>query len=407
MQMSGIFDGPTRARNDPANRRHDFRSMTPAHVRDTAAAARLVHALADQESIALDCEAAGFHRYSDRLCLIQISTRRETYLVDPLAFDPAPALRPILEDPEVEVLMHGGDFDLRLLDRDLDINVRGLFDTQAAAQILGERALGLASLLEEHLGVSLSKKYQRADWAQRPLPDEMAAYAAADTRHLHELADILKERLQEVGRMSWAREESKALEGTSWEDGPEEDPVTRVDAARSMAPRAVTALRQALDWRDQVARERDRAAFRIAGDDALVGVVHERPTDIEALGRIRGFSPALAREKGGALLERLQRVDGLPDDELEPYPRASSRDNARPPPEVEERTRVLKKVRNRRADELGIDRGALIPNRTLLEIARHEPASLTELKAVPGVRSWQAEAAGSELLAALGPAVRS
>lgn len=376
--------------------------MTPAHVRDTAAATRMVDALRDQKSIALDCEAAGFHRYSDRLCLIQISTRRDTYLVDPLAFDPAPALRPILEDPGVEVLMHGGDFDLRLLDRDLDTNVRGLFDTQAAAVILGEDSVGLASLLKKYLGVSLSKKYQRADWARRPLPDEMAAYAAADTRHLHALADLLRERLRESGRMAWAEEESRVLEAVRWEEALEDDPVTRVEAARRMTPRDVAALREALEWRNQIARERDRAPFRIAVDDALLGVVRERPPDVEALGRVHGFPSTLAREKGHGLLERLRRVDALPESELDPYPRRAREENGRPPPEVEERARSLKTVRNRKADDLGIDRGAFIPNRTLVEIARWEPASMTELKAVPGVRSWQAEAAGAELLAVLG-----
>lgn len=375
--------------------------MSLIHVRDSGSATELAADLEDATSVALDCEAAGFHRYSDRLCLIQVSTRGQTYLVDPLAFDPGAVLRPLLEDPDLEVLMHGGDFDLRLLDRDLDIRVRGLFDTQAAASVLGEPALGLSSLLEKFLDVRLSKKYQRADWAQRPLPDEMLTYAADDTRHLHELADLLKERLGELGRTSWAEEESRALEGVRWEEDDDEDPVARVKKARNMTPREVTGLREALEWRDEIARERDRAPFRVAGDDALVRVVLERPGSPDALGRVNGFSPRLARERGSALLQRLKRVDRLPESELEPFTPPRTEGNGRPAPEVEDRARALKKIRNRRAEELGMDRGALIPNRTLLEIARHRPGSLRELKTVPGVRSWHAEAAGEDLLAAL------
>lgn len=377
--------------------------MTFVHVRDASAAAEMAADLENGASIALDCEAAGFHRYSDRLCLIQISTSRETYLVDPLAFDPGPFLRPLLEDPELEILMHGGDFDIRLLDRDLDADVRGLFDTQAAASILGESALGLSSLLEKHLGVELSKKYQRADWAQRPLPDEMLAYAASDTRHLHSLADLLKDRLEESGRMAWAQEESRALQDVAWEEDDNEDPVGRVKAARDMGPRDVTRLRETLEWRNEVARERDRAPFRIAQDEVLVRVVQERPDDPTELGRIRGFSSRLAREEGSELLKRLRRVDQLPDHELEAYTPPPRDGNGRPPPEVEHRARTLKKVRNRRAEELGMDRGALIPNRILLEIAQHQPESLQDLRSVPGVMSWHVEAAGDELLAALDP----
>ena len=127
------------------------------------------------DRIALDCEAAGYHRYSDRLCLVQLTTAGRTYLLDPLEIDPAPALRAVLEDSGTEVVMHGADFDVRLIDRDLGIRVARLFDTQIAASLLGVEALGLSFLLENRLGIKLSKKYQKADWAQRPLPRPCAS----------------------------------------------------------------------------------------------------------------------------------------------------------------------------------------------------------------------------------------
>ncbi len=152
--------------------------------------------------------------------------------------------------------MHGADFDLRLLDRDLGIRLGGLFDTQVAAALLGESALGLQALLESRLGVSLSKKYQRADWADRPLKDGMLDYAADDTRYLMRLADLLLEDLRAAGRESWAREECRALEESATAPGDDEpeDPVTRVKGARDLSPREVTALREALEWRDAIAR---------------------------------------------------------------------------------------------------------------------------------------------------------
>ena len=122
-------------------------------IDDPAELDPLRRALAQERWIALDSEAAGFHRYSDRLCLLQISTAEATCIIDSLAFDPGDALRGPLGDPQVEVVMHGADYDLRLLDRDLKVRVRHLFDTQVAAALLGESAIGLAALLEQHLGI--------------------------------------------------------------------------------------------------------------------------------------------------------------------------------------------------------------------------------------------------------------
>lgn len=374
--------------------------MPITHVRDPDEAAEMARHLSGVAEFALDLEAAGFHRYSDRLCLAQISTRERTFVADPLAVDLRAALEDAVQSPETRTVMHGPDFDLRLLDRDLDLRVGGLFDTQASAALLGEPALGLSSLLEKHLGVSLSKDHQKADWARRPLPDDLLEYAAEDTRHLLELADLLRERLRERGRLEWARNEFRNLEEIRYEESSDEDPVTGVKGARRLEPRELERLRGALEWRDEIARERDRAPFRIAGDRALLRAATERPEDTGELARTRGFSKVLARARGEELLRRFDEVDRLPSSELRPYP-PGPEGRGRPPPEVEDRTRRLKSARNRRAAELGIDRGTLLPNATLEEIARRIPDSRAALESVPGVKKWQVEAAGDAVLSVL------
>lgn len=359
-----------------------------------------------EERIALDCEAAGFHRYTDRLCLIQLSTTKATILIDPLAFDPAPLLRPILEDPVSQVVMHGADYDVRLLDRDLNIRLSNLFDTQVAASLLGEEGLGLSSLLERHLGVRLSKKYQKADWARRPLPQEYQDYAAGDTQHLHELADLLGDRLEKARRTSWAKEEFRALESIRWEEQEPEDPVLRIREAKELSLRQLFALRKALAWRDGVAKERDRATFRVAPDGALVDVARNLPGSMEELEEIRGLSRALLRDSGQDLLAEIQEVVRAPETELTPYPsrsRNGSRNGgrARLAPDEEERANKLKEARNRRARELGIDRGTLLPNAVVADVARKNPVSPDALAQVPGMKRWQVEAVGDALLKAL------
>ena len=364
------------------------------------ALARVEESLRGVPRIALDLEAAGFHRYSDRLCLVQISTQKENFLLDPLILDLGDPLRGVLEDQAVQVVMHGADYDIRLLDRDLGIHLRGLFDTQAAASLLGAKGIGLASLLEEYLGVKLSKKHQRADWAQRPLPEGMLEYAASDTRFLMELADLLEEKLEEKGRLQWAREEFALLEGIRWEEDTS-DPILRVKGARELTPRAVTALREAMSWRDGIAREWDRAPFRVVGDPVLFSIVVERPASVEELAQRKGISSRLAHQKGEELLGRLRKVDDLSADDLLPYPRYQGNGPGRPTPEEEALAARLRDLRTEEAQTLEVDRGVLLSNAQILEIVRRSPKTLEELEAVPGLRRWQAEILGDAVLTLL------
>ena len=364
-------------------------------IADEHAARPVAQRLASPARLALDCEAAGYHRYSDRLCLVQLSGPRDTWLVDALAFDASDLLRSPLEDPGREIIMHGASYDLRLLSRDLGIRVRGVFDTQVAAALLGESALGLSALLERFLGVHLPKKYQRADWAMRPLPAEMLEYAAADTRHLSALADILRARLEEKGRFAWASEEFRWLERTASRcEDPDPDPATNMRNARHLAPRALQRLRALWTWRDEVARRRDRAPFRVAADNVLLQLAESPPRSIGELGRRRGLSPVLARTDGGRLFEHLDHAESIPESRIAAGRRRREGSFPRLLPEAEERAGRLRAARIRRARELGLDPGLLLPNKTILQIVRADPSSPEELARVPQVRAWQVEVLG-------------
>src|SRR6476661_8419940 len=171
--------------------------------------------------IALDTEGASFHRFIDRIYLLQITTRERSAVIDPLPIGAPARLGQMLEDPKVEIVFHDADYDLRLLHQDYGWHARNIFDTRVAAQLLGLRAFGLAALLDKYFGVKLDKKHQRADWSLRPLTQGMLDYAAQDTIHLLELRDRLRAELERSGRWEWAREEFGLLEGTRW---PDEDP---------------------------------------------------------------------------------------------------------------------------------------------------------------------------------------
>src|SRR6266540_3335225 len=180
----------------------------PGYVDTPQALAALIAAVRKESRVAVDTEAASFHRYRDRIYLLQVSSPTQTALIDPVAIA-ASDLGPfgtLLADPQLEKVFHDADYDLRVLDRDYGFHAVRLFDTRVAAQLAGEPAIGLAALLEKYVGVKLDKEHQKADWSLRPLTPPMLAYAAADTQYLLALRDALEQRLQSLGRLSWAQE---------------------------------------------------------------------------------------------------------------------------------------------------------------------------------------------------------
>jgi len=155
-----------------------------SYVSTYEALSQVITAFRRDPLVAVDTEAASFHKYLDRIYLVQLSTTEHTAVIDPLAVTDLNPVGELLADPAVEKVFHDADYDLRILDRDYRFRAASLFDTRIAAQLAGEPAIGLAALLEKYVGVKLSKAHQRADWSQRPLPPEMLSYAADDTRHL-------------------------------------------------------------------------------------------------------------------------------------------------------------------------------------------------------------------------------
>ncbi len=370
------------------------------YVTSAAALQAVAERIDSAEVVAVDTEAAGYHRYFDRVCLIQLSTRSETFVIDTLAVRCVAALGPVLERASTEVVFHDADYDLRLLDRDFGLRVHGLFDTKIAAQFLGEPGIGLASLTKKYLGLHMEKAFQRADWAQRPLPSAMLEYAAEDTRHLLPLRDRLREALIERGRLAWAEEEFLLHEATRW-TAPAEDPdaYLRLKGTRDLKPRQLAALRELYAWREDEARSRDVAPFRILSNEGLVELARRMPETLGALSTVPGVGRSLASRHGSALLGALARARALPSDRLPTRPRGKGR--PAPDPEFEAALERLRIARDEAAQDLGLDRGFLMPRSQLEEIARRRPTSLEALAEVPEMRRWQIDALGTRLLAAI------
>jgi ribonuclease D len=369
---------------------------------DTAAALHDVIVSARAAPLAaVDTEAASFHRYVDRVYLIQLSTREATAIIDPLAVADLAPFGALLADPNVEKVFHDADYDLRILDRDHHLRAAHLFDTRIAAQLLGEPAIGLAALLEKYAGVRLAKTHQRADWSQRPLTPAMLAYAADDTRYLPALRDALRTRLQAAGRLAWAEEEFGQLESLRW-TGPSgsdgDEPYLRIKGAKALQPRQLAALRELVAWRDGVAAERDTALFRIIGNEALVAVAQALPRSPDTLGAVRGLPASLARRYGPLLVASVGRALSLPDDQL---PRREREPRRTRDPDLDARVERLKTARNAVAQQIALDPGVLCGKSTLESIARARPRDRAALAQAGDLRRWQVEVLGEALLQAL------
>lgn len=372
-----------------------------SYISTPEALGEAVAAFRREPLIAADTEAASFHRYRDRIFLIQLSSPSRTAIIDPLAIADLTPVGELLADPAVEKIFHDADYDLRILDRDYAFRARHLFDTRIAAQLAGEPAVGLAALLEKHLGVKLAKEHQKADWSRRPLPPAMLAYAAADTQHLPALRETLRARLAELGRLAWAEEEFRRLEDLRWTGAPDgAEGFLRVKGAKALAPRSLAALRELYRWRESFAADKDQATFRIVGNDALLAVARALPRTPDELGRVAQLPRSLAARHGAALLEGVRRALALPESDLPHIERAvrAPRD-----PTLDARVERLKTARNRVAKELGLDPGVLCGRSTLEAVARALPLpnDRAGLARIGELRRWQIEALGDALLTAL------
>jgi len=362
------------------------------------AVARFIDSIANTRAIALDTEGASFHRFIDRIYLLQISTRESSAIIDPLPIGVPDGLGRLLESRDVEVVFHDADYDLRLLHQDYGWRVTNIFDTRVAAQLLGIRAFGLAALLERFFGVKLDKKHQRADWSMRPLTAGMLDYAAQDTEHLLDLRQRLGNELEKLGRSSWAREEFSRLEGTRWAEEDGRDAFLRVKGARDLNRRQLAILRELVIWRDALARTMDRATFRVVSNETLLEIARVTPTARAQLSAVKGMPRGILESRAQEMLDAVARGTEVPEAQLPRFPRAQRWERD---PDFDEVVARLKTVRDAAAARLDLDPGVLCPRERLEAVARRRPASVEELADVPELRRWQIEQLGEDFVRAV------
>lgn len=316
--------------------------------------------------LALDIESNGFYAYREKVCLLQVSSPSQDYIIDPIAVSDLSTLAPLCADPAIEKVFHAGEYDVLCLKRDYGFSFANVFDTMIASRVLGFKELGLAAAIERHFAVKLSKKLQRADWGKRPLTREQIRYAQLDTHYLMRLADIQHAMLKEKGRLEDAAEafaDLAAIEPNPKSFDPEG--FWRLAAREKLSGAQTACLKEVYLFREEQAQSRDRAPFRVMPEDLMVRIARAMPQSIPDLERVRGMSPYLLQRYGQALMKAVSR--GRESQPLEEAPRPAR-------PRMDRREwrlfEELRQWRKKQAEEEGVEPVVILSSDTLREIAR-------------------------------------
>jgi ribonuclease D len=347
-------------------------------IASTAQLAELLPLIERNARVAADTEADSLHCYREKLCLLQISLPEGDFLVDPLADHNLDALVTALAAKEI--VLHGADYDLRLLRRDLNFLPTRLFDTALAARLLGVREFSYAAMVQKFFGVTLTKGSQKANWALRPLSRQMEIYARNDTHYLLPLADKLEEELTTRGRIEWFRQScERAISSASVDRERAGEEPWRIRGAGTLRGREAAVLRALWTWRDEEACRLNRPAFHILRNDQLLEATQ---TVINGgVPRYRHFSERRTREFRAAW----EKAMALPESE---WPVLLRRRGERPTREMEQAADAMRKRRDTAAAELQIEPSFIAPRSTIDAIAAEESRGAQMLA------PWQRELLG-------------
>jgi ribonuclease D len=354
---------------------------------------QMVLDLKTQARVAVDTEANSLHAYHERVCLIQFSTPEKDYLVDPLNLSNISPLEEIFANPNIEKVFHAVDYDVYGLNRDYGFTIVNLFDTMIAARTLGYTLLGLGHLLAEKFDIELNKRFQKADWGQRPLPADLIDYARLDTHYLLALRDNLETELHEKGRWELAHEDFVRASQTSGHNGDLRERWQRISGQQDLTRRQQTILHELCLARERIAEKLDRPLFKVIGDQSLLTLTTESPQKMSELPDL-GLSERQIHRLGRAMLDAIQRG------QTASLVRATSLERA--PEPILLRLQKLKAWRKTTAKTLEIESDVILPRVTMQAIAEQNPRSLEDLAHIMKESPWRFVNYGQEILTALG-----
>jgi len=354
----------------------------------------MIKKVSNEPVLAVDTESNSLYVYRERVCLVQVSTPTTDYLVDPLAINDLSPLAPLFANPAQQMIFHAAEYDVICLKRDFGFTFRTIFDTMIAARILGEPQVGLGSLLENYFGVTLNKRFQRADWGKRPLSPAMLDYARMDTHYLFALKQLMTDKLVEKGLTDLAQEDFDLVCGVSQQEAaPNGKSCWKVSGGTRLTPRENAILQSLCAYRDQYAQKVDLPHFKVLSNDLLVEISRKVPGTLDELKEVPGMNKNLFRRHAGGVLKAVAEGQSAP-----PLKRERTR---RPDQAVLNRLSALHDWRKEQGKKLQVESDVVLPRDFMEKIAVQNPADLTELKGLMKKIPWRFEHYGKDILASI------
>jgi ribonuclease D len=334
------------------------------------------------------------HAYQEQVCLIQISIPGVDYLVDPLRLGDVGALQKIFANNRIIKVLHGAEYDVLCLGRDFNFQLVNLFDTRVASRTLGWKKSGLGDLLSQVFNVSLDKRFQRANWGKRPIPEDMLDYARLDTHYLLDLRRHLLKQLKGDDL------KQQVLELCAWmalvppnENGFDPEGYWRISHARELSRRQMAILRELYLIRDQLAREHNRPPFKILSDATLLSIAKHSPRSNDQLRSPTGLTKRQVDRFGRAILSAVQRGQRA---QTPQKPRGNHRDDA-----MVCRYDALRDWRKEIARDRKVESDIILPRDLMETLARKAPTDKSQLKSLMLPLEWRFRTYGTDILTIL------
>jgi ribonuclease D len=366
----------------------------PVMITKPDALKRMVNQMANEPILAVDTESNSLYAYQEQVCLIQFSTPKDDFLVDPLALDDLSPLEVLFADPDIEKIFHAAEYDLISMKRDYQFVFENLFDTMIAARILGWEHLGLGSILKSEFAVDLNKRYQRANWGKRPIPFEMMSYARLDTHYLIPLRYRLKSELVSRKRWQLAEEDFERLRYVNGRD-PQDRPELcwRVRGAYDLDPQQAAVLLELCRYRTEVAKSINRPVFKVISDKTLMAITEACPRTAKELQGVPELSQKqFHRHEEGLLIAVEAGLLAKP-----VYPPRSPK----PDEQYLARLDALRNWRKRTARQVQVKSDVILPRDVMYDIVTHNPSNQEELAQVMTQVPWRFKQYGDQILAML------
>ena len=344
-----------------------------------------------QPLVAVDTESNSLYAFQEQVCLIQFSTPDGDFLVDPLALPDLTVLDELFATDRIEKIFHAAEYDMICLRRDFDFRFNALFDTMVAARILGWKKVGLGSILESLFGIKVDKRFQRANWGQRPLTEELLTYARLDTHFLIELRSRLQSQLETADKLALAAEDfARVTQVVGPKRVAESELCFRVNASRDLNGQQLAVLQELCKFRESMARRMNRPSFKVMGDRTLLAIAQDAPKSQPALERVNELSIKQARRFGRGLVASVRRGVKAPPPVMARRPRP---DNG-----FLNRYDAMRNWRKNKARSVGVESDVVLPKDLLSEIARESPSEQDSLAEIMVTVPWRLEHYGGEIL---------